>query len=124
MTAQPGDIVGEYDLHIPAMGLQPPLTRRTEFEFFPDGHSVIRAEFGYPCYPYELVNVGSDKGFYSGPEPVKAIVPNVKISVPSPFVEPSVNFYMSSFPRTRSRSMIPSPSFSTAALPTRVLSST
>ncbi|KAI8219482.1 putative GPI-anchored cupredoxin [Colletotrichum sp. SAR 10_86] len=40
--------------------------------FYPDGHSVIRSEFGYPCTPYEYIDVGR-QGFYSGPEPVKAI---------------------------------------------------
>ncbi|KAJ3951904.1 hypothetical protein N0V92_011674 [Colletotrichum tropicale] len=40
--------------------------------FYPDGHSVIRSEFGFPCTPYEYIDIGR-QGFYSGPEPVKAI---------------------------------------------------
>ncbi|KAK3070628.1 hypothetical protein LTR53_010112 [Teratosphaeriaceae sp. CCFEE 6253] len=38
------------------------------FRFWTGNHSVIRAEYGYPCIPYEDV-VGSP-GFYSGFEPV------------------------------------------------------
>ncbi|KAF9879151.1 extracellular serine-rich protein [Colletotrichum karsti] len=43
-----------------------------EWIFYPDGHSVIRAEYGFPCTPYEYIDIGR-QGFYSGPEPVKAI---------------------------------------------------
>ncbi|KAF6819046.1 extracellular serine-rich protein [Colletotrichum plurivorum] len=43
-----------------------------EWVFYPDGHSVIRAEFNFPCTPYEYVDIGR-QGFYSGPQPVKAI---------------------------------------------------
>ncbi|KAL8823908.1 MAG: hypothetical protein Q9191_005455 [Dirinaria sp. TL-2023a] len=36
-----------------------------EFQFFPPNHSVARAQYGYPCVPYE--STGTDKvGFYSG----------------------------------------------------------
>lgn len=46
-----------------------------EFDFFPTNHSVIRAEYKFPCVPYELTGV--DKvGFYSGFQPVDAILPN------------------------------------------------
>lgn len=118
VTANPGDVVGNDDFHIPAE-LSTPLTQRTEFLFFPSNHSVIRAEFGYPCYPYELVHPGSDLGFYSGQEIIQAIQ-NVNTLIRSSIIESSANFYMSSSPRSRSRSMTPSPSFSTAALPARV----
>ncbi|TEA18630.1 putative GPI-anchored cupredoxin [Colletotrichum sidae] len=43
-----------------------------EWIFYPDGHSVVRAEFGFPCTPYEYIDIGR-QGFYSGPESVKAI---------------------------------------------------
>ncbi|KAK1975270.1 extracellular serine-rich protein [Colletotrichum cereale] len=43
-----------------------------EWLFYPDGHSVIRSEFGFPCTPYEYVDIGRE-GFYSGNESVKAI---------------------------------------------------
>ncbi|KAK2062593.1 extracellular serine-rich protein [Colletotrichum caudatum] len=43
-----------------------------EWLFYPDGHSVIRAEFGFPCTPYEYVDIGR-QGFYSGNTSVKAI---------------------------------------------------
>jgi hypothetical protein len=36
-----------------------------EFDFYPLNHSVVRAEYGFPCIPYEMT--GSDKtGFFSG----------------------------------------------------------
>ncbi len=45
------------------------------FQFYPTNHSVIRAEYGYPCIPYE--DTGVDKvGFFSGFKPVDAILPN------------------------------------------------
>ncbi|EFQ29424.1 extracellular serine-rich protein [Colletotrichum graminicola] len=43
-----------------------------EWLFYPDGHSVIRSEFGFPCTPYEYVDIGR-QGFYSGNTSVKAI---------------------------------------------------
>ena len=36
------------------------------FKFWPGDHSVIRAEYGYPCVPYEDVDEGGKGGFYSG----------------------------------------------------------
>lgn len=45
------------------------------FQFYPTNHSVIRAEYGYPCIPYE--DTGVDKiGFFSGFKPVDAILNN------------------------------------------------
>ncbi|KAI1617357.1 hypothetical protein EDD36DRAFT_161798 [Exophiala viscosa] len=45
------------------------------FQFYPTNHSVIRAEYGYPCIPYE--DTGVDKvGFFSGFKPVDAILPD------------------------------------------------
>jgi len=44
-----------------------------EFDFYPTNHSVIRAEYLYPCIPYE--DTGVDKiGFFSGFKPVDAIL--------------------------------------------------
>ncbi|KAM0276139.1 hypothetical protein ACHAQH_007065 [Verticillium albo-atrum] len=43
-----------------------------EWIFYPANHSVVRAEYGYPCTPYEYIDIGR-KGFYSGPRPVAAI---------------------------------------------------
>ncbi|KAK1600205.1 extracellular serine-rich protein [Colletotrichum navitas] len=43
-----------------------------EWLFYPDGHSVIRSAFGFPCTPYEYVEIGR-QGFYSGNTSVKAI---------------------------------------------------
>ena len=43
------------------------------FDFYPTNHSVVRAEYGYPCIPYE--DTGVDKvGFFSGFKPVDAIL--------------------------------------------------
>ncbi|OHW95767.1 extracellular serine-rich protein [Colletotrichum incanum] len=47
-----------------------------EWIFYPDAHSVVRAEFSFPCTPYEYVDIGRE-GFYSGPQPVKAITNNM-----------------------------------------------
>ncbi|KAK0729090.1 hypothetical protein B0T21DRAFT_444793 [Apiosordaria backusii] len=36
-----------------------------KFNFYPGGHRVARAEFGFPCIPYEYVN-GNTEGFWTG----------------------------------------------------------
>ncbi|KAK4199110.1 hypothetical protein QBC40DRAFT_282525 [Triangularia verruculosa] len=36
-----------------------------KFNFYPGGHRVSRAEFGFPCIPYEYVN-GNTGGFWTG----------------------------------------------------------
>lgn len=55
----------------------------TEFDFYPQNHSVVRAEYKYPCIPYELTGV--DKvGFFSGFEPVDAILPDVSFGPAGP----------------------------------------
>lgn len=47
-----------------------------EFDFFPPNHSVVRAEYKFPCIPYE--DTGVDKvGFFSGFHPVDVILSNV-----------------------------------------------
>jgi hypothetical protein len=43
-----------------------------EFQFFPPNHSVVRAEYGYPCIPYELIS--KKPGFFSGFYPVDQIL--------------------------------------------------
>ncbi|KAK8095761.1 hypothetical protein PG999_013783 [Apiospora kogelbergensis] len=43
------------------------------FNFYPTNHSVARAEFRYPCIPYETVEIGR-RGFYSDLVPVQAIL--------------------------------------------------
>lgn len=46
-----------------------------EFRFHPTNHSVVRAAYGYPCIPYELIE--TDKvGFTSGFHPVDAVIPD------------------------------------------------
>ena len=39
------------------------------FQFYPTNHSVIKAQYGYPCIPYEDVVAGG-QGFYSQPQAV------------------------------------------------------
>jgi len=36
------------------------------FKFWPGNHSVIRAEYAYPCIPYEDLEGNGEGGFYSG----------------------------------------------------------
>lgn len=45
-----------------------------EFQFYPTNHSVIRAAYGYPCVPYEMVLGAGHYGFYSGFEPVDVVL--------------------------------------------------
>jgi plastocyanin len=44
-----------------------------EFDFYPQNHSVARAEYLKPCIPYEDTGVGK-VGFFSGFHPVDAIL--------------------------------------------------
>lgn len=37
-----------------------------QFIFWPGNHSVIRADYGYPCIPYEDFDGNENGGFYSG----------------------------------------------------------
>jgi plastocyanin len=43
------------------------------FQFFPPNHSVVRAEYEFPCIPYEMTGRGKT-GFFSGFRPVDAIL--------------------------------------------------
>jgi hypothetical protein len=46
-----------------------------EFNFYPANHSVVRAEYGFPCIPYEMT--GNDKvGFFSGFNAVDKVLDN------------------------------------------------
>lgn len=36
------------------------------FHFMEGNHSVIKAEYGYPCIPYEDLEGNEGRGFYSG----------------------------------------------------------
>ncbi|GME60994.1 Cyclin-like protein [Neofusicoccum parvum] len=44
-----------------------------KFQFYPTNHSVVRAEYGYPCIPYEMTGTGKT-GFTAGFHPVDAIL--------------------------------------------------
>lgn len=45
------------------------------FNFYPKNHSVVRAEYGYPCVPYELRHPG-EMGAWSGFKPVDTVLTN------------------------------------------------
>jgi hypothetical protein len=52
-----------------------------EFRFYPANHSVVRAEYGYPCIPYEMT--GSNKtGFFSGFHAVDKVLDDVRLPFP------------------------------------------
>jgi len=54
-----------------------------DFNFYPTNHSVVRAEYEYPCIPYEMTGRGK-VGFFSGFRPVDAILdepPSYKIRI-------------------------------------------
>jgi hypothetical protein len=68
-----GDVVREYkpvpeDLEISDNFL--------EFRFYPQNHSVARADYLSPCIPYELTGAGR-VGFWSGFEPINVVLSNV-----------------------------------------------
>ncbi|KAF2877496.1 hypothetical protein BDV95DRAFT_535117 [Massariosphaeria phaeospora] len=44
-----------------------------EFNFYPQNHSVVRAEYEFPCIPYEMTGSGK-RGFFSGFNPVDAVL--------------------------------------------------
>jgi len=74
----PTTTVGEITIHTVTVGrleneFQPNSIIATpgdivQFVFYPTNHSVIRAEYGYPCVPYE--DITGNTGFYSGFEPI------------------------------------------------------
>ncbi|KAJ9131292.1 hypothetical protein NKR23_g11770 [Pleurostoma richardsiae] len=54
-----------------------------EWQFFPSNHSVVRADFGYPCIPYEYVDP-QGSGFFSGfrtVTPTQNDLPTFRITV-------------------------------------------
>ncbi|KAK3310135.1 uncharacterized protein B0T15DRAFT_25891 [Chaetomium strumarium] len=53
------------------------------FNFYPGGHRVARAEFGWPCIPYEYANINK-AGFYTGifePQVVSNNPPHYEVRV-------------------------------------------
>ncbi|THX74407.1 hypothetical protein D6D04_07962 [Aureobasidium pullulans] len=56
-----------------------------KFEFFPLIHSVVRAQYGYPCIPYEDVLEGQE-GFFSGLFPVSEIASNKRLAKHSDYM--------------------------------------
>ncbi|PBP23987.1 extracellular serine-rich protein [Diplocarpon rosae] len=54
-----------------------------EFRFYPLNHSVARAEYKYPCIPYELTDAGK-QGFWSGFEPINVVLSNYSNDAPQP----------------------------------------
>jgi hypothetical protein len=49
----------------------------TEFRFYPQNHSVARAEYKHPCIPYEYTGVNK-VGFWSGFQPVNVVLQDVR----------------------------------------------
>ncbi|KAF2811662.1 uncharacterized protein BDZ99DRAFT_569648 [Mytilinidion resinicola] len=45
------------------------------FHFYPTNHSVVKAEYGYPCVPYDYVEPVSKDMFFSGNRPMQAADP-------------------------------------------------
>ncbi|KAJ8117392.1 hypothetical protein OPT61_g1389 [Boeremia exigua] len=46
-----------------------------EFNFYPVNHSIVRAEYEFPCIPYEMTG-SSKQGFFSGFNPVDSVMDN------------------------------------------------
>ncbi|KAL5117107.1 hypothetical protein ACEQ8H_004932 [Pleosporales sp. CAS-2024a] len=44
-----------------------------EFRFYPANHSVVRAEYGFPCIPYEMTG-NNKQGFFSGFQAVDKVL--------------------------------------------------
>ncbi|KAK7534050.1 uncharacterized protein J3D65DRAFT_700665 [Phyllosticta citribraziliensis] len=66
-------LVGKLDHKFEPDVVQAPVGDIIQFQFYPVNHSIVRAEYGYPCVPYEMTGVGK-AGFYSGFRPVDAIL--------------------------------------------------
>ncbi|KFY09873.1 hypothetical protein V491_07933 [Pseudogymnoascus sp. VKM F-3775] len=49
-----------------------------EFRFYPQNHSVARAEYKHPCIPYEYNGVNK-VGFWSGFQPVNVVLQDVRL---------------------------------------------
>ena len=49
------------------------ILKTIEFAFYPLNHSVVRAEYGFPCIPYEMIGQGKT-GFFSGFKPVDSVL--------------------------------------------------
>jgi hypothetical protein len=47
------------------------------FRFYPQNHSVARADYMEPCIPYELTGAGR-QGFWSGFHPINEVLSNVR----------------------------------------------
>ncbi|OMP85334.1 hypothetical protein BK809_0004004 [Diplodia seriata] len=66
-------LVGKADHKFEPDVTQAPVGDFIKFQFYPNNHSVVRAEYGYPCIPYEMTGIGKT-GFFSGFNPVDAIL--------------------------------------------------
>ena len=49
------------------------------FSFYPLNHSVVKAQYGYPCVPYEDLGPNRE-GWFSGFHPVPVVTANVSFS--------------------------------------------
>jgi hypothetical protein len=50
----------------------------TEFRFYPQNHSVARAEYRHSCIPYEYTGVNK-VGFWSDFQPVNVVLQDVRL---------------------------------------------
>lgn len=48
------------------------------FQFYPSNHSVVKAQYGYPCIPYEDLVVDGE-GWFSGFQPIATITDDVSV---------------------------------------------
>ncbi|KAF2146015.1 uncharacterized protein K452DRAFT_315280 [Aplosporella prunicola CBS 121167] len=66
-------LIGKADHKVQPDVVQAAVGDMVQFNFYPANHSVVRAEYLYPCIPYEMT--GADKvEFFSGFQPVDAIL--------------------------------------------------
>lgn len=75
--------VGKADDMFEPISLEAAVGDLVVFEFYPANHSVVRAEYEYPCVPYEDV-IPEAVGFFSGFVPVKTIEANVRVQTYMP----------------------------------------
>ncbi|PSK57895.1 hypothetical protein B9Z65_9097 [Elsinoe australis] len=69
-------LVGKADHVFEPNNLEADVGDTVVFEFYPLNHSVVRADYRYPCVPYESTGANRE-GFFSGFLPVNTITDNM-----------------------------------------------
>ena len=74
LNASAGDIVRKFSPFsmVVIQGYPANKSNDTEFRFYPQNHSVARAEYKLPCIPYEFTGAGK-VGFWSGYKPTSVV---------------------------------------------------